>query len=180
MADLALSFDVFTYEDYKSWPESVRCELIDGVVYMMSAPSLWHQLVSTKLGRQLDEFFEGKSCTAFGTPIDVRLFPKSDNSDDVIVQPDLAVVCDDKKLSDGQACKGPPDLVIEILSQATKSKDLSQKFNLYQKAGVREYWIVGSDGVKAHTFETGETRGIDFKLDRELESLIFPGLVLKF
>jgi Uma2 family endonuclease len=178
MSDLALSLDTFTYEDYKSWDDGIRCELIDGVVFMMSAPSIWHQDISMSLSRQLGGFFDGKNCKPFAAPVDVRLFPKSDESDDIVVQPDLIVVCDKDKLSDGKACRGAPDLVIEILSEATKLHDLNVKRELYKKAGVREYWIVGSEAARVHTFEASEVRDIDFKESKEIGSLIFPGLAL--
>src|SRR5215469_2577348 len=123
MADLALSLETFKYEDYKHWDNASRCELIDGVVYMMSAPNLWHQRISVSLTRQLANHFEDGRCQVFAAPTDVRLFPKPDESDIDVVQPDLIVVCDESKLSDGQVCKGAPDLIIEILSDSTKSND---------------------------------------------------------
>jgi Uma2 family endonuclease len=58
-----------------------------------------------------------------------------------VVQPDLVVVCDRDKI-DKRGCKGTPDLIIEILSYSTAKKDLNEKFNLYEQAGVKEYWVV--------------------------------------
>ena len=181
MSDLALSFDTFTYKDYKDWPEDFRCELIDGVVYMMPAPLIWHQEIVTELGFQLRGFFKGKPCRALVAPVDVRLFPQTDDSDDVVVQPDLVVICDEAKLSDGKACRGAPDLVIEILSESTKSHDLRLKLDLYKKAGVREYWTVGSDAVKVCQFKPEFIEIIsDLKEINEVKSRIFSDLALKF
>lgn len=70
---------------------------------------------------------------------DYKTWP--DNSVDTIVQPDISIFCDDKKLDD-QGAVGAPDLVVEILSPSTAVKDLREKFYLYEKVGVREYWIV--------------------------------------
>lgn len=144
MSSVAESLDRYTYTDYLKWDDSVRYELIHGEAYMMSAPSLWHQELVGKLFNQLSNFLEGKPCRPFVSPVDVRLFPQSDNSDYEVVQPDVLVVCDKAKLKD--ACiEGAPDLIIEILSPATKMFDLHIKRDLYLAAGVREYWITGKE-----------------------------------
>ena len=183
MSDLAHSFDRYTYKDLKNWPNDFRCELIDGVVYMMSSPSGWHQRMSMSLGRQLGNFFEGKDCQPFAAPYDVRLFPQEDEQDNVIVQPDLMVICDKSKWSDGGICNGPPDLIIEILSDSTRSFDLDTKYNQYKKAGVREYWIIGEDAVKVCQFQTNGNvveQIYDLTGSWEVPSAIFPGLSLRF
>ena len=77
-------------------------------------------------------------------PFGVRLFEGVEDSPkdvDTVVEPDITVVCDHSKLDD-QGCKGAPDLVIEILSLSTQRHDRLTKLNLYQRAGVGEYWIV--------------------------------------
>ena len=61
-----------------------------------------------------------------------------------MVEPDISVVCDKSKL-DQYGCKGAPDLVIEILSPSTRRRDRLVKWNLYQRAGVREYWLVNPE-----------------------------------
>ena len=60
---------------------------------------------------------------------------------DTIVQPDISVICDPSKIIK-KGCLGAPDLIIEILSPSTSKKDLNEKFQLYEKHGVKEYWIV--------------------------------------
>ena len=130
----------YTWSDYASWDGDARYELINGMPYMMSpAPSLRHQEITLELGRQFANFLMGKPCRVFIAPCDVRL--NADNGDDTVVQPDLLVVCDRSKL-DEQACVGAPDMVIEILSPSSGRHDKLTKFDLYRKAGVREYWIV--------------------------------------
>ncbi|HNV70449.1 MAG TPA: Uma2 family endonuclease [Candidatus Ozemobacteraceae bacterium] len=134
----------YTYADYLTWGENQRCELIDGVVYSMTpSPSKTHADISKALFRQLDLFFQGKSCQVYYAPLDVRL-PKKDQTDentDTVVQPDIIVVCDESKL-DEKGCRGAPDLVIEILSPSTASKDHITKKRLYETAGVKEYWLI--------------------------------------
>ena len=146
----------YTWSDYERWDDDVRYELINGIPYMMSpAPSLVHQAISSELHLQLALFLKGKSCKVFSAPCDVRL--NANEGDDTVVQPDLLVVCDMSKL-DGKACIGAPDLVIEISSPSTSRRDKWMKFNLYQAAGVREYWIVDADTqtVQACLLRDGE------------------------
>jgi len=144
----------FTYNDYLNWPDDVRAEIINGIAYMMSQPLTIHQRALVQLSRHFSNFLEGKSCEVFIAPFGVRLFPKEDRTDDTVLEPDLVVVCDPSKI-DEHGCNGAPDLVIEILSPSTRRKDRSIKRELYQKAKVREYWIVSPDDceVEVHIFE---------------------------
>lgn len=138
---------VFTFADYLSWDGSGHIELIEGEAVMMAPPSTLHQLVSMEISRQLANFLEGKKCLAIPAPFAVRLFEKEgDAPEDVqtAVEPDISVICDRTKL-DRHGCKGAPDMVIEILSPSTRRHDRLVKLNLYQRAGVREYWIVSPD-----------------------------------
>jgi len=134
----------YTYADYCGWPDDQRWELIDGVPYDMTpAPGTLHQTLVGKLFRFLDEFFEGKPCRAFVAPFDVRL-PKRDEPDndvDTVVQPDVMVVCDEAKI-DAKGCRKAPDLVIEVISFSSSSRDQIKKRALYERHGVREYWVV--------------------------------------
>jgi len=146
----------YTYNDYSSWDDGIRYELIDGAVYAMSpAPSSAHQGVSMALSIQLGSYLKGKPCKVFAAPFDVRL--NADTFDDTVVQPDIVVICDQEKLS-GTGCTGAPDLVIEITSPSTARNDRLIKFNLYQQYGVREYWIVDPDtkSVTVHILESGK------------------------
>ena len=146
----------FTYADYLTWPDDQRCELIDGVVYDMTpAPAPIHQIILGELSWQFFNFFRGKPCKVFFAPFDVR-FPKntnpeSDANTETVVQPDLVVICEPGKI-DSRGCLGAPDLVIEILSPSTSAKDRLTKLNLYEKHGVKEYWIVSSDAGSVMIF----------------------------
>ncbi len=130
----------YTYADYLTWRFDEMVELIRGkIVRMAPAPNMPHQWVSTELHFQIVEYLREKKCRAFAAPFDVRL--KRQGREDTVVQPDLAIICDLSKL-DQRGCKGAPDWIIEILSDSTSKKDLTDKFQIYQEVGVREYWVV--------------------------------------
>ncbi len=115
-----------------------RYETIDGVIYDMTpSPSEAHQRVTTAIGSLLFSALKGR-CRTYVAPFDV--WPTGDIHD-AYVQPDVTVVCDLAKLS-AVGCVGAPDLVVEVLSPTTAGKDRKAKRRLYQRAGVREFWIV--------------------------------------
>lgn len=132
-----------TYGDYCNWKEDERWEIIDGVPYNMTGPSRQHADISRELSFQLVSFYRDRPCKVYTAPFDVRL-PRGNEADrdiDTVVQPDILVVCDERKLDD-KGCRGAPDLVIEILSPSTASRDCIQKRVLYEKHGVKEFWTV--------------------------------------
>ena len=131
----------YTYADYASWDDDVRCELIDGEIVVMDAPSFDHQSISMELSRQLANFLYGKTCKVLAAPFDVCLFGLGDE-DTTVVQPDILVICDESLLIDKKRCNGAPDLVIEILSPSNAKHDRERKLNKYINAGVRECWLV--------------------------------------
>ena len=144
----------YSFSDYLSWDESDRVELLDGELIMMAPPARIHQEISVELMRQLANFLEGKRCRVYHAPFAVRLFEQDgDTPEDVktVVEPDISVVCDPGKL-DGRGCKGAPDMVMEILSPSTQRHDRLVKLDLYQRAGVREYWIVDPDSRTVQVF----------------------------
>jgi Uma2 family endonuclease len=134
----------YTYGDYLNWPEDERWELIEGIPYAMTpAPSIAHQRISGEFFRQISNFLVDKECEVLAAPFDVRL-PEGEEADDAVltvVQPDISVTCDPAKL-DRRGCRGAPDVIIEILSPATATKDQIQKVALYEKHGVKEFWLV--------------------------------------
>ena len=134
----------FTFADSLTWDEDERIEIINGEAFMMAAPSRIHQEICFEIGRQLGNYLEGKQCRIYPAPFGVRLFEQDGDSPenvDTVVEPDISVVCDRSKL-DQYGCKGAPDLIVEVLSPSTQRHDQLVKLNLYQQAGVREYWIV--------------------------------------
>lgn len=133
-----------TYADYLQWDTTKRYELIEGAAVLLAAPSTSHQRVSGEIHRQMLNFLEGKKCEAFAAPFDVRLFEgEGDLPENVstVVQPDITVICDKSKL-DERGCKGAPEMVVEIISPGSLRHDRLVKFNLYQRAGVKELWLV--------------------------------------
>jgi Uma2 family endonuclease len=133
----------YTYADYLTWQFSEMVELIKGKIFKMSpAPSDLHQNLSSNLHGIFFQYLKKKNCKVFSAPYDVRLTRTvKDEEVTTVVQPDICIICDQSK-RDARGCNGAPDLIIEILSPATSKKDLSYKFDLYEEAGVREYWIV--------------------------------------
>ena len=137
----------YTYADYLLWRFKEQVELLRGKLFKMSpAPREIHQRVSMYLSGELYNFFKDKTCRFYSAPFDVRIPTKgtADNQIYTIVQPDLGVVCDLEKI-DGRGCIGAPDLVVEILSPSNSRKDLKDKYEIYEEAGVPEYWIVDPD-----------------------------------
>ncbi len=135
---------LYSYADYYAWKFEERVELIKGKIFRMSpAPLMWHQMVVGRLHVKIGMFLENKPCNVFEAPFDVRLPKKSKADKDIftVLQPDLCVVCDNAKL-DRRGCIGAPDLVVEVLSPGNNSKELRKKFEAYEEAGVKEYWIV--------------------------------------
>ena len=137
----------YTFADALTWNENERIEIINGEALMMAPPSRVHQEISGEIFRQLANYLEGKKCRVYAAPFAVRLFERDVEAPedvDTMVEPDLSVVCDSDKL-DKYGCKGAPDVVIEILSPSTQRHDRLVKLGLYQRAGVREYWIVNPE-----------------------------------
>ena len=175
----------YTYADYLTWEFSEMVELIRGKVFRMSpAPNTEHQRVSRKLIVKIGSYLQGKTCELFAAPFDVRLPlpPKRQTGTkiDTVVQPDICVICDPAKI-DEHGCNGAPDWIIEILSKGTAQKDLNEKFDLYQHAGVQEYWIVRPDEQTVVPYlldENGLYQALQPKPFVRMESVpvgVFPG-----
>ncbi len=172
----------YTYGDYLHWDDSRRWEIIDGEAYDMSpAPTRRHQRISIELVRQLSNYLVGKKCEAYSAPFDVVLPVLGENEEEseTVVQPDIVVVCDQRKLTK-RGCTGAPEMVIEILSPSTAVKDLKVKKDLYERAGVREYWIVHPDEKWVNIFLRDEKSKLallgTFSAEDTPEVNILPGL----
>jgi Uma2 family endonuclease len=147
----------FTYSDYLSWNEDESWEIINGDAYDMSpAPPTIHQLISGELYLQIGNQLKGKPCRVIPAPFDVRLPLGNERQEDIenIVQPDISVVCDKTKL-DNKGCLGAPDLIIEIISPSSSRKDRMEKFFLYERVGVKEYWLVSPGDKIVEVFILG-------------------------
>ena len=146
------SDEKFSYADYLSWPDDERWEIIKGVAYDMSAaPAREHQRVAAIVFAKIYNFLSGRECEVYFAPFDVRLAENKDETDEkieTVVQPDIVVICDRNKL-DKRGCLGTPDITVEILSPSTSYKDHTEKLLLYEKYGVKEYWIINPDAKYA-------------------------------
>ena len=134
-----------TYADYLTWSRTYGDELISGTAYVREppCPSRSHQWIVVELSRQIANALEDKSCEVYVAPFDVRL-PKSTEEDDqvdTVVQPDVLIVSDLKKL-DARGVRGAPDWLAEVLSPSTARYDRTLKLSAYERAGVREVWLI--------------------------------------
>jgi Uma2 family endonuclease len=137
--------DYHTYSDYLTWSRDYGDELINGTAYVREppSPSQSHQQIVVELCRQAANALEDKPCDVYVAPFDVRL-PKSSEGDDLVdtvVQPDVLIVSDLKKV-DARGVRGAPDWVAEVISPSTARHDQTVKLSAYERAGVREVWLV--------------------------------------
>ena len=171
----------YTIEDIMKLPEGQRAELINGRWYDMSAPSRVHQEIVMNLSSALHEYIKsnGGDCKVYPAPFAV--FLNKDNRN--YFEPDISVICDKSKLSD-RGCEGAPDVVIEVASESTKSRDLFLKLYKYMNAGVKEYWVVDplTNTVNCYEFnekyETGGELRI-YNFDEEIPFITFPELMIR-
>ena len=174
----------YTYADLLTWPEEQRCELIDGVLYNMTpAPGLHHQEIVGELHVQFHHYLrQRRPCRVF-IPCDVRLPKRDENglTSSTVVQPDLIVVCDRKKL-DARGVVGAPDLLVEVLSPYTAKMDRQLKKHLYAQTGVREYWIVSPSEKTVEVYQLQEQRRYDeatlYQYNEQVPVGVLPGLVI--
>lgn len=169
-----------TYEEFLELTQNTeeRYEYIDGEIYLLSSPKTAHQVALVELFGLFYNWFQGKKCTPMVAPYDITLrrFPEDIN----VVQPDIMVICDlEEKLDENDYYMGVPDLVVEILSQGTRRKDLVKKLDLYMSCDVREYWIINpiNREVTVYLFEDKDISGyITYRKSETAQSCIFEGL----
>lgn len=139
----------YSYSQYLTWPEGERYELIDGIAYAMSpAPRLEHQRVSGEIYAQIHSNLKDGPCRVFAAPTDVRLSAvhaaETEDDEPTVLQPDLLVGCRNELFTE-RGVAGAPELIVEITSPESGYSDRKRKFDLYERYGVREYWIVDPD-----------------------------------
>ena len=171
----------YTYADYLTWPDDARYELIDGEAFLMApAPLIEHQEVAGDVYHQLRNQLDGKACRPYIAPVDVRL-PRKDEADaaiDTVVQPDVLVVCDPSKI-DRRGVRGAPDWLLEVLSPSTAAHDQIAKRRTYERAGVREYWLVhpGDRTLTVYVLDNGQYGRPDiYELKDETPIGVLPGV----
>ena len=175
----------YSYADYLTWQFKERVELIRGWISKMSpAPSTGHQSISSVFQGEIYSYLKKSTCKLFAAPFDVRLIDskKSKNNQQVVtvVQPDICVICNEKKL-DERGCVGAPDLIIEIVSPGNSKKEMKTKHELYEENGVREYWIANplEKNIMLYVLKAKKyhLKKIYFD-DDTIESVLFKGLVI--
>ena len=165
---------LFTLKDYYALPEDQRAELIDGVLYNMTAPDLAHQTVALQIAHQFllcMDAFEKQGCEVFVSPVDVQL----DRDERTMVEPDVVVLCDMEKAIK-RCIYGAPDFVLEVLSPTTRRKDMLIKLNKYWNAGCREYWIVDPEQFTVTVYDfDGEETAVHYTFDDIVPVRLFEG-----
>jgi Uma2 family endonuclease len=148
----------YTYADYLLWQFQERVELLKGRILQMSAPSRYHQKISQRLSFFISKHLWKSPCEVYAAPFDVRLphFSEKKNKNIItVVQPDICVICDKTKL-DAKGCIGAPDFIIEILSPGNSRKEMKEKYEIYEEAGVKEYWLIHPEEKMVQRFVLNE------------------------
>lgn len=178
LTQLDVANGIYTYADYLLWKFKERVELFKGKIFEMSAPSPVHQEIAGNLYGEIYSVFKDKKCKLYSAPFDVRLSKKNESQVYTVVQPDLCIICDLEKI-DNKGCVGAPDLVVEILSPGNSKKEMKNKFELYEEAGVREYWIIDPEreSISIYILQNGKYIGLAPVVEGEkVVSHIFPNL----
>lgn len=173
-----------TYADYLVWSRSYGDELVDGTAYVREppSPSRSHQEMVVELCVQLAAGIKDKSCRLFVAPFDVRLPKTTDEDDqvDTVVQPDLLIVCDLQKI-DARGVRGAPDWLAEVLSPGTATHDKAIKLPAYERAGVREVWLIHPIDctVAIYRLEAGSyARPVILELKGKTQLTAVPGVMI--
>ena len=166
----------YTYDDYLSWQDDQRWEIIDGKVYAMSpAPLIAHQRISRRLFEILLNALDKKPCELFYAPADVVF------SEYNVVQPDIFVVCDPNKITDTNI-QGAPDFIAEILSPSTAAKDQEEKKELYEKYGVKEYLLIDPISLTVVQYLLNDKKSYQesqvYGSGQELPLVSLPGIII--
>lgn len=158
---------------------TLRMELINGEIYLLSSPNMGHQEILGGLHLIFNEYFKGKKCRVFLAPFDVH-FRKKDFKEPDVMQPDVLVACDvEGNVNKKGKYMGTPTLVVEILSDSTRSKDLIDKLNTYRLSGVKEYWVIDPKQEQILLYEFSDCeidRFLTFGKGSIAQSIVFTGL----
>ena len=184
LAEVPDPSEKYTYADYLQWKFTERLELINGRIFRTSAPNTLVQKTYARIIIQLYTALSNTKFKVFHAPFDVRL-PVINNSKDneitTVVQPDICAVSNGS-IIDGRGCCGVPDFVIEILSPGSTSHDIQAKFDLYQGAGIPEYWLINpaeKDVIVYNTISDGQfTEGRQYNGKDIIRSIILNGFTI--
>jgi Uma2 family endonuclease len=170
-----------TYDDFLHFPEDdgLRHELIGGEHFMAPAPSRKHQFASISLSSAFFTFLRRNPLGhVYHAPFDVVL------SDEDVVEPDLVFISNQRAgILNEKNARGTPDLVIEILSERTRKIDETLKLELYERAGVDEYWILDPGPETARLYRRDSdrlvlTQSLSASAEDLLETPLLPGLAI--
>lgn len=154
-----------------------RYELINGDLYYLASPLYPHQKAVKEIFGEFINWFSGKKCEPLTAPFDVTLVKSEKNI--CVVQPDILIICDGEKIDKKGRYTGVPSLVVEVLSEATSSKDNVVKLELYMSTGVQEYWLVNTESKEIYLYVFGDNtirHVYSFTENERAESSSFPGL----
>lgn len=164
----------YNHKDIDSLSEGTHAELIDGKLYLLAAPSRIHQFLVGELLFAIKSHIRGNKgiCHVYPSPFAVRLFA----DDSTLVEPDLVVICNKDKLTE-KGCNGAPDIAIEVVSPGNANHDYVTKLAKYQRAGVREYWIINPESKKTlvMNFENPANTG-EYDFEETITSGVLKGL----
>lgn len=166
----------YTIADMMDLPDGVRMELIDGVLYDTASPTTFHQAIIMDVFMQIAPVLHSADgdCAVFVAPLDVQFEADDDKT---LVQPDLLIACGkDKYINETGRILGAPDMVMEVLSPSSISKDRFIKLNKYWQKGVREYWVVDPDRQIIHVYCFGDINGFsEYTFEDRVPLRIFEG-----
>ncbi|MBN2242643.1 MAG: type II toxin-antitoxin system Phd/YefM family antitoxin [Acidobacteria bacterium] len=173
-----------SYEEFMQIYEksTLRMEFINGEIHLLASPALRHQEILGRLHLIFHGYFQSKSCRVYFAPFDVH-FRKREIKEPDVMQPDLMVACDlENNVTEKGRYMGTPSLVLEILSDGTRSKDMIDKLNTYRLSGVQEYWIVDprQENIIIYSFEDCEIgKYKTFEAGAAAQSILFAGLTVE-
>ena len=164
----------YTIEDIYALPDGQRAELIDGRMYMMAPPNRIHQKLVNRLSQKITNYIDAKDGTCEVYPAPFAVFLNEDDRN--YVEPDISVICDNRKLTD-KGCNGAPDWIIEIISPSDPQRDYDIKLFKYRSAGVREYWIVNPLTHTVNVYDFTHGKGTNqYVFDNDIPVCIYNDL----
>ena len=174
----------YTAEDYFALPENSHIELINGRFYKkfqdfedMATPSFQHQEIVGVVYAEILAYIRAHKfpCKVVIAPFTVKLNPE----DQSYVEPDISVICDKNKLREW-GCEGAPDWVIEVSSPSNASQDYVRKMNLYQNAGVPEYWVINpaSKDIGGYLLQDGIYQSTLYSFEEDVKASLYEDLYI--
>lgn len=172
-----------SYEEFMEISENsdLRMEFINGEIFILGTPNLFHQDICGNLYVIFRDYLKGKPCKVVLAPFEVHFFKKDMKVPDVM-QPDLIIACDvENTVNEEGRYMGTPTLVVEILSKGTRTRDLTVKLNTYMLSGVKEFWIIDPKKMTILVYGFKDTKidsFITYHKDETIKSYWFEQLVV--